>query len=157
MVNKTTDLDDQRNVKPDKVFHKTGGKRTKNRTPSDNEEEVGNKIVLVSRPYNIDLQFISDLSAVGAMAYLPEQAFEQGEDAKFSREKLLGLLCLQERGSLLTQEWFTNEYPFPDMEKYCTSTEAFEYWKVLSLQDDPTISDMLQEWVSHFSDYKIFV
>ena len=33
VANKTTDLDDQGNVKPDKVFHKTGGKRTKNRTP----------------------------------------------------------------------------------------------------------------------------
>ena len=101
VVNKTTDLDDQGNVKPDKVFHKTGGKRTKNRTPSDNEEEVGNKIVLVSRPYDIDLQVISDLSAVGAMDYLPEQAFEQEEDAKFSREKLLGLLSVSRKGAVL--------------------------------------------------------
>ena len=98
VVNKTTDLGDQGNVKPDKVFHKTGGKRTKNRTPSDNEEEVGNKIVLVSRPYDIDLQVISDLSALDC---LPEQAFEQEEDAKFSREKLLGLLSVSRKGAVL--------------------------------------------------------
>ena len=33
------------------------------------------------------MQVISDLSAVGAMDYLPEQAFEQGEDVKFSPGK----------------------------------------------------------------------
>ena len=83
-------------MKPVKVFHKTGGERPKNRTPSDNEEEVGNKIVLVSRPYDVDRQVISDLSAVGSMDYLPEEAFEQGDD-----EKLYGrssfVFCLQER------------------------------------------------------------
>ena len=78
VVNKTTDLDDQGKVKPDKIFHKTGGKRTKNRTPSDNVEEVGNKIVLVSRPYDIDLQVISDLSAGGAMDYLPDMHLSKG-------------------------------------------------------------------------------
>ena len=61
VVDKTTDLDDHGNVKPDKVFHKT----VKVQRPSDNEEDVGNKIVLVSRPYDIDLQVISDLSAMG--------------------------------------------------------------------------------------------
>ena len=41
--------------------------------------------------------------------------------------------------------------------KYCSSYEAFEYWKLLSFQDAPTIPGILQEWVSHLSDYKIFV
>ena len=157
VVNKTTDLDDQGNVNPDVAFQKVGGKRVKNHTKSDNEEEVSNKKVLVSRPYDIDLRVIAELSAVNALDLLPEQAFEQGDDAKFSREKLEGILCYRERGSLLDQPWFTDEYPFPDPEKYCKSVGVLEYWKIISGLGDDEAHEILQAWISHFNDYKLYV
>ena len=97
------------------------------------------------------------MSAVNALDLLPEQAFEQGDDAKFSRVKLEGILCYREGGNLLNQPWFTSKYPFPYPEKHCKSVGVLEYWKILSLLDEEAVHDILQAWISHFNDYKLYV